>query len=185
MCRVPTAFLDFLNELDALLEERTELHCLGGFVVSALFGLERPTADIDILSILPGDSTVLALAGKGSALHLKHRVYLDMVTIMTPPFEYATRLVDMFPRAFTHLRLRALDPYDLALSKLERNGDQDREDVKRLAIQVPLDTGTLVRRYQSELRYLLANAARHDLTMDLWVSMIAELQATRSAERDS
>jgi len=39
----------------------------------------------------------------------------------------------VFPAAFQHLRLCALDPYDLALSKLERNIQRDREDVKYLA----------------------------------------------------
>ena len=34
---------------------------------------------------------------------------------------------------FRHLRLRALDPYDLALSKLSRNSPVDREDAAHLA----------------------------------------------------
>ena len=32
------------------------------------------------------------------------------------------------PAHFTHLQLMALDPYDLALSKLERNIERDRSD---------------------------------------------------------
>jgi hypothetical protein len=47
---------------------------MGGFAVSQYFGLERETADLDVLSLIP---TVLAtrvetLAGFGSALHKKH-----------------------------------------------------------------------------------------------------------------
>ena len=179
MRNVPGAFLAFLNDLDSLLEGRTELHCLGDFVVATLYGLARPTADIDILPVLPRDIGLLELAGKGSELQHKHRVHIDMVTVMTPPHEYESRLVDMFPETFQKLRLRALDPYDLALSKLERNAAQDREDVKHLAVQVPLDTEVLVHRYRSELRYLLSNEQRHDLTMELWVSMIAEIQAAQ------
>ena len=178
MGSVPDAFLAFLTELDARLTDQTELRCLGGFVVAALYGLERPTADIDILPVLRDDRTVLVLAGKGSALHQKYRVYIDPVTIVTPPYEYDTRLVDMFPNQFVKLSLRALDPYDLALSKLERNAAHDRDDVTHLARRVPLDPAVLRERYQSEQRYLLGNPARHDRTMDLWVEMIAETHVT-------
>ena len=36
----------------------------------------------------------------------------------------------MFPGTFKHLRLFACDPYDVALSKLERNIQRDRDDVR-------------------------------------------------------
>jgi hypothetical protein len=43
----------------------------------------------------------------------------------------------MFPGAYRNLHLMALDPYDLALSKLERNSQKDRDDVRFLALTVP------------------------------------------------
>jgi hypothetical protein len=52
------------------------------------------------------------------------------VTVAQPPYEYETRLQEMFPRTFRHLHLMALDPYDLALTKLERNIERDRNDVR-------------------------------------------------------
>jgi hypothetical protein len=45
----------------------------------------------------------------------------------------------MFPGAFQNLRLMALDPYDLALTKLERNIERDRSDVRYLARAIPFD----------------------------------------------
>jgi hypothetical protein len=68
----------------------------------------------------------------------------------------------------------ALDPYDLALSKLERNGQKDRDDVRHLARRVPLDIDLLEERYVSEMRWQLANPAREDLTVRLWVDAIRE-----------
>jgi len=41
----------FLSEIDAALREKVELHCLGGFVMTMLFRLDRPTSDVDILPI--------------------------------------------------------------------------------------------------------------------------------------
>jgi hypothetical protein len=64
-------------------------------------------------------------------------------------------MIEMFPGAYQHLRLMALDPYDLALSKLERNGQKDRDDVRFLARSVPFDPEILQLRYAGELRWKL------------------------------
>ena len=73
--------------------------------------------------------------------------------------------------------LLALDPYDLALSKLERNIQRDRDDVKHLARTVPLDLEVLKERYQKELRWQLGNPEREDLTLRLWIEAIQEEQS--------
>ena len=61
----------FLDELDALVTEPVTLHCLGGFVITALYGMPRPTADVDVLAVAPGEAVtrLVAIAGKGSPLH--------------------------------------------------------------------------------------------------------------------
>jgi hypothetical protein len=69
----------------------------------------------------------------------------------------------MFPGTFEHLHLMALDPYDLALSKLERNIQRDRDDVRHLARTVPFDLDALQERYQTELRWQMAIPKREDV----------------------
>ncbi len=44
VAEVPSPWNRFLAELDARLPEPITLHCIGGFVVSVLYGLPRPTA---------------------------------------------------------------------------------------------------------------------------------------------
>src|SRR6202022_3910400 len=57
----------------------------------------------------------------------------------------------------------------LALSKLERNSDRDREDVLRLARAGYIDCGVLKARYLEEVRpYLLNKHEWHDQTLELW-----------------
>ena len=90
------------------------------------------------------------------------------------PENYEDRLTEIFPKAFKHLRLLALNPYDLALSKLERNIQRDRDDVKHLAKTVPFDIEVLKKRYQKELRWRLGNPEREDLTLRLWIEAIEE-----------
>jgi len=114
------------------------------------------------------------LAGKGSQLHRQYGIYLDFVTVATVPEDYDQRLTEMFPGEFRRLRLLALDPYDLALAKLERNIQRDRDDVKHLARTIPFDLDLLKDRYLKELRPLLGNPQREDLTLRLWIEAIEE-----------
>ena len=178
---VPSPWNAFLDDVDRQIGSPVALHCLGGFVVAARHGLPRPTADIDVLAATPHPHLVelLTIAGKGSALARRHHLYVDPVTVATVPESYEARLQPLFPNRFTHLRLFALDPYDLVLAKLERNSEVDRDDVRLLARAVPLEVNVLRRRYLQELRPLLGNAAREDLTIDLWAEMIAEARGVR------
>ena len=167
----PEPWRSFLTEVDALLTENVDLHCCGGFVVTQLYGVARTTSDVDFLCVVPNVSGHLTdIAGKGSSLHRKHKLYLDAVTVATPPEDYEQRLVSMFPASWTHLRLQALEAHDLALSKLERNFERDRDDVQRLARAGHLKPEILKDRYYKELRpNLLGHESRHDLTLTLWL----------------
>lgn len=184
--QIPEPWKSFLSAIDAALHERVEFECFGAFVITALYGLPRPTADVDVLSIAPADQRdlILKLAGRASPLHKKYRVYVEYVTVAAIPENYEERLTDMFPGGFKHLRLLALDPYDIALSKLERNSQRDRDDVKFLARKVPLDLHLLKERYQKELRPNLGNPRREDLTIQLWTEAIEEERKKERATTD-
>lgn len=171
----PEPWLSFLGELDERLTEAVELHCIGGFVVSLHYGTGRATADIDFLNVVPRSPTpdLEATAGLRSELHRRYGLYIQRVTIATAPEAYAGRLTRMFPAAgWKRLSLLAMEAHDLALSKLERNAERDREDVLALAAAGLLDAKTLKDRYGEELRpYLLGDLERYDLTLRLWQDM--------------
>ena len=113
-------------------------------------------------------------AGEGSPLHKKYGVYLDRVGIATLPENYADRTSEIFIGCFQNLKLFALDPYDIALAKIERNIDRDREDVKFLAEAVPFDLKILEELYIKELCPVLGIPEREDLTSKLWIETIEE-----------
>ncbi len=172
----PEPWLGFLSELDTAACEPIDFHCLGGFVVTLAYGAARTTSDVDVLTFVPKTevSALLDLGQKGSALHKRHKIYLDPVGVATPPEDYDKRLTEMFPGTFKNIRLFALDAYDIALTKLERNSPKDREDVKYLARTVPFDLDVLRKRYKAELRDYLFVPEREDLTIKLWIEMIEE-----------
>jgi hypothetical protein len=173
---IPEPWLSFLRELDSAVREEVRLDCMGGFVVTMVYGFSRPTGDLDVLEIAPMQAgrAILQLGMQGGPLHKKYKIYLDHVGVARVPENYEDRLTEIFPHSCKYLRLLALDPYDLALSKLERNIQRDRDDVKHLAKTVPLDLELLQERYQKELRWQLANPEREDLTLRLWLEAILE-----------
>ena len=164
----PEPWQSFLRELDDRLTEAVELHCIGGFVVSLHYGVGRQTSDIDFLNVVPREPAddLEAIAGLQSELHRKYRLYIQRVAVAPAPADYASRLESMFSSAgWKRLRLYALEAHDLALSKLERNGERDRDDVLRLARAGLLNAKTLKARYEDELRpYLTGNVDWYDKT---------------------
>jgi hypothetical protein len=169
---LPAPWRAFLADVDRGLTNPVEIHCLGGFVAAFYYDLPRPTNDLDYIAVVPHDATAILqqLAGEGSALAAKHRLHFQHVGVASLPDSYAERLVALAHGLFRRLRLFALDPHDLALSKLVRNSPIDREDVAQLARAVPLDPALLRARYERELRPILIGDQEHsDRTLRLWI----------------
>ena len=167
----PEPWRSFFDELDPLVGESVALHCLGGFVLIHAYGVARTTNDVDYVSLIPDPlrQKLSELGGKGSALHERHKVYLDAVTVSIPPDGYEGRLIPLFPGAWTNVSLFALEAHDLALAKLARNSDRDRDDIQRLARAGHLNQETLRDRYLEELRPNLPRETWHDQTLQLWL----------------
>ncbi len=176
MKNIPEPWKSFLAAIDAGLTKETRLEILGSFVVTVLYNAPRTTADVDVISVAPKSETgnLIESAGEGSLLHKRHGVYFDRVGIATLPENYGDRLTEIFAGGFKRLRRFALDPYDVAPAKIERNIDRDREDAEFLARAVPFDLRILEERYFKELRPYLEIPEREDLTLKLWVEMIQE-----------
>ncbi len=51
--QVPEPWRSFLEELDQRATEETRMDCMGGFVVTVLYGFSRETSDLDVLLIAP------------------------------------------------------------------------------------------------------------------------------------
>jgi hypothetical protein len=168
---LPSKWTAFLKEVDWALKDPVELHCLGGFVLSALYDLPRPTGDVDYIAAIPANAVteLQNIAGQGSALNQKYGLYFQHVTVADVPDDYVIRLERVFSGEFARLRLFALEVHDLVLAKLVRNSPVDLEDAKFLARTGRLNEAVLKQRYEKELRPYLANEKRHDLTLKLWL----------------
>jgi hypothetical protein len=173
---VPQPWRDFLMEIDAALSAPVEMVLMGGFAVSQLYGLNRPTQDIDYCTLTPrsSEAEILALAGLGAPLCRKFHLYLERVSVSTMPDSYEERVKPVFPGVFRNLNLFALDPYDLALSKLERDSLKDQQDLLHLARTVPFDLDVLRQRYEFEMQWQLGRPERENFTFESWIAIIQE-----------
>jgi hypothetical protein len=144
---------------DAAVGTAVEIHCLGGFMVEHAYRIQRdtPTEDLDFISAIDiahsAPINIEFLAGKGTAFHRQHKMYVQYVGISTPPCDYQQRLVAVYPQAqWKNLRLFGLEAHDLALSKIERNNRRDSQDVRGLARAGLIDPDILESRYHRKVR---------------------------------
>lgn len=157
----------FLTEFDSVLPCEVKFICSGGFVIEYYGSTSRPTKDLDFYQSTPRSyGGWESLGGKRSELGRKHHVHIDSACFNVP-IGYENRLREMFPNRFKNLRLYALDPYDLILSKLHRDKDKDRQDAIFLFKQFNLDIETLKDRYS-----LLSDiSSATDATFDFWLTL--------------
>lgn len=169
---LPSPWKEFLSELDDMLTEQLELHCIGGFVLTFFYCLTRTTGDIDYYAAVPANLNLDGMAGQGSILHQKHKVWLHRVAVANLPEDYVSRLAEMAPGQFKRLRILVPDPYDCILSKIERASPKDRDDADYLFRSQKLDAQVLRDRYKNELRHnLIGNIDWHDQTLELWIEI--------------
>jgi len=83
----------FLAEVDQLLTGPAQITCIGGFVMTEAHGASRSTGDLDLIE---SNSQVVEelqkIAGEGSELHKKHKLYVEYVGVVTMPLEFSSRL---------------------------------------------------------------------------------------------
>ena len=132
---MPEPWYSFLSEVDRAATARIAMHCIGGFAVSLYYGLARRTGDIDAVEVAPSDAKpwLARIAGQGSALHKKHKVYLQIVTVAVLPY----------PTRTESTRSSRINWRNCAF-----------EDVKHLVRSKNLDLTILEARYKDEVRPL-------------------------------
>ncbi len=112
------------------------------------------------------------MAGQGSALHGKHKVWLHRVDVANLPEDYTTRLSEMASGQFKRVKILVPDAYDCILSKLERASPKDRDDADYLFRSQKLDAQVLRDRYKNELGHnLIGKIEWHDQTLELWIDI--------------
>lgn len=152
MPELPPPWPAFLADIDQSLSEPVELHCVGGFVLTTVYGIPRTTADLDYIDVVPLQAMeeLERVAGRDSDLAKKHKVFLQFVGLSDYPEDYKSRLIPL-SLGLKKLTLLTFEPYDLLLSKLTRNSPKDMEDVRALVKTLGLKFSALLKRFNAEM----------------------------------
>lgn len=165
-----------LETLDRHLRGPAEIRLLGGGALTLAYGHERSTEDVDLLQDDAEIEAMLETADFGHALddtnaELEPRgLYLTHIwgpeqLILADGWRERCRQVDM--RTLTRLRVTALSPADLIISKLVRADDGDVADMEFL-----LRTHTT----RAEVERLLDAVRIPELFREVWPQNVAILR---------
>ncbi|OIO07686.1 MAG: hypothetical protein AUJ52_09700 [Elusimicrobia bacterium CG1_02_63_36] len=146
-----------LKELDGIWPlkrpQKIRLDIIGSGALMLQSDYTRSTKDGDVFELKPLEElvrkTLLDLAGKKSRLQAKLHMYLDIVPNGLPllparPLFHRIAL----SKNLEHFELRALDPVDVAVSKLPRFNANDRTDVQSMIERGLISHQRLIARFR-------------------------------------
>jgi hypothetical protein len=108
---------------------------------------------------------LLALAGEGSLLATRHRMYLDIVARAIPflPLVPIWHPLENLNSKLTHFQIEALDIVDTVASKLKRFNSNDQSDIKAMIERDLVDHERLLERFVSAVDRFSGDARADDL----------------------
>lgn len=168
-------FENFLKEIDRRwqrLESQTEkirLRVIGSAALMLQTDYVRGTKDSDVLETahLTEDikGRLIKLAGPGTTLHERHRVYLDIVNGGLPFLPQAPLchpLVDL-NQSLQHFEVEVLDIVDVVVSKLKRFIANDVSDIRAMVDKGLVDHARLIARFNAAVDAYSMDARAGDL----------------------
>ncbi len=160
---------DFFSELDERWPDVEDppitLNVIGSTALFLQTRYQRGTKDSDVIETDQLDALVCeqlrVLAGPNSTLHLRHRIYLDVVREGIPllPPEPLWHPYDLQLDSFT---IQVLDIADVVVSKLKRFNINDRDDVRAMIDADRVEHERVVERFKEVIeRYRFDGRAQH------------------------
>jgi hypothetical protein len=163
----------FLKEIDELWvssgADKITLRVIGSTALMMQTGYNRGTKDRDVLEAdaLAGDvgKRLLELAGQGSRLHQKYRVYLDIVPRGLP---FLPRRPEFHPavalnQLLGHFQVEMLGVVDTVVSKLKRFNANDINDIEAMVAMDLVQHADLINRFRSAVDLFAGDARAEDL----------------------
>jgi hypothetical protein len=140
------------------------LRIIGSTALFLQSDYERGTKDSDIIQTLelaPEIATELrSLAGERTALHERHRIYLDLVGSGVPFLPFLPHPPQWLPidLRLSHFELSVLDVVDVVVSKLKPFRQSDVDDIEAMIDRDLVAHDMLVARFKSAVDYFTWDA---------------------------
>lgn len=164
---------EFFKQIDAqwgaLPLGKVRLRIIGCSALVLQTGYERGTKDSDVLETNSLTSDVrdrlLELAGHSTPLHIRHKIYIDVVPRGLPFLPQAPLchpLVELNGE-LSRLEIEVLDVVDVVVSKLKRFHANDVDDIRAMIDRDLVDHSRLIKRFHSAVDVFSGDARAEDL----------------------
>lgn len=162
-------FLDIDNRWKPLNGKKVVLRIIGCAALLLQSDYMRGTKDSDILETQYTTGTVkknlLGLAGLGTDIHKRHRMYIEFVKDPIPflpqkPFYKSTTDLN---KELKHFRIEVLDIVDVVVTKLKTFRPRDVDDIHAMAEMGFVTKDNLVNRFNAAKDWWLMDARSEDL----------------------
>ncbi len=166
-------FREFFREIDANWEpeadQKINLRIIGSTALMLQANYERGTKDSDVLKArdLSDETTeqLLKLAGKGTEIHNRHRLYVDLVSNSIPFLPQKPNWITLpdLGSELTHFEISVLSVVDVVVSKLKRFSANDIEDIEAMVDQERVPHGDLIERFELAVDLFFGDARAENL----------------------
>lgn len=151
---------DFFEELDRLWgptpQGKLTLKIIGASALLLRHGYDRGTKDSDVYDVLENTSKrLLELAGPGTDLHTKHKIYIQIVHSGTPfiPQKALYHPIQDLNDKLTNFEITVLDVVDVVVSKLGRFWANDQRDIRAMVETGLVPHERLIARFREAISY--------------------------------
>jgi hypothetical protein len=160
MSRVSAFFEDLDRAWGKSLSARIPLRIIGSSALTLQVDYDRGTKDIDVLRTLELTTEIadrlVALAGRGAALHTSHRLFLELVPnglpflALDPIWNHLDALAGLL-----NFEVKALDVVDVVVSKLIRFHSDDVDDIQAMIDRGLVSHTRLLERFRAAFDYAI------------------------------
>ena len=164
---------DFLRDLDRAwtsnASSKIPLRIIGSTALMLQASYERGTKDSDVLETVDLDADIRArleaIAGQGSKLHVRHKLYVDIVSGSLPFLAPLPRWLDIpdLNTDLTNVHVEVLHVVDVVVSKLKRFHAYDLQDIDAMVERGLVDHALLIERFREAVDGYLMDSRAEDL----------------------
>jgi len=164
---------DFFREIDSSLristKSKARLRIIGSSALMLQTDYARGTKDSDVLHTNDISeemkARLLALAGQGTTLHVKHGIYIEFVSSGLPflpqvPLYHSQSKLN---GSLRYLDIEVLDVVDVVVSKLKRFNANDRSDILAMVERDLVPRERLLSRFRDAVDFYLGDSRAADL----------------------
>ncbi len=157
MDNIKNFFAELDREWKGAATSKIHLRILGSSALILQTDYNRGTKDADVLETADITASVkkelLELAGRGTTIHKRHRIYLDIVSGGIPFLPQSPHYIPLreLNRALAHFHVEVMDVVDVVVSKIKRFGADDVSDIRAMVERKKVPHAKLVERFKSAM----------------------------------